>query len=384
MRIGIFTNNYKPIASGVTVSIDDFREGLKKLGHNTFVFAPNFPGYRDQDKDNFRYPSASITRKTKYPIPLPSKRAQDFFEEKHIELVHSQHPWGVGRYGLKLARRFGVPVIFTNHTMYPLYIDYLPKILPRKILMELVERSAIRYANKTDAVIAPTESIKEYLVGKGVKVPISVVSSGVDKEVLDKAPAANLRKRFSIPRDHTLLLNLSRVGPEKNLPTILEAYERVLKKFPKTSLVFAGGGAFLEALKEIASSMGLGKKVFFTDVVQVEERGGYFREGDIFVHSSLSETQGLVIVDSIMVGVPVVAIRANGVKDVIEDGVSGLLTENSAEALAAGVIKLMKDKKLRAKLAKGARERAKKYTIEVTSKKLEEVYKKVLKGVNSS
>ena len=250
--------------------------------------------------------------------------------------------------------------------------------------MELVERSAIRYANKTDAVIAPTESIKEYLVGKGVKVPISVVSSGVDKEVLDKAPAANLRKRFSIPRDHTLLLNLSRVGPEKNLPTILEAYERVLKKFPKTSLVFAGGGAFLEALKEIASSMGLGKKVFFTDVVQVEERGGYFREGDIFVHSSLSETQGLVIVDSIMVGVPVVAIRANGVKDVIEDGVSGLLTENSAEALAAGVIKLMKDKKLRAKLAKGARERAKKYTIEVTSKKLEEVYKKVLKGVNSS
>ena len=379
MRIGIFTNNYRPIVSGVTVSVDNFREGLRALGHNIFVFAPNFSGYRDQDKDNFRYPSASITHKAKYPIPLPSHKAKDFFKDKKIELVHSQHPWGVGRYALKLARHFGVPIIFTNHTMYPLYIDYLPKILPRKILMRLIEKSAIGYANKVDAVIAPTESIKEYLTQKGVKTPMYVVSSGVDREVLNKAPVANLRKRFDIPEDHALLLNLSRVGPEKNLPTILEAYKKVLKEFPKVSLVFAGGGVFLEKLKEITSNMGLSKKVFFTDLVQLEKRGGYFREGDIFVHSSLSETQGLVIVDSIMVGVPVVAIEANGVKDIVKNGENGLLTGNSAEALAEGVLKLLRDKKLRSKLAKGALESAKEYTIKATSQKLEAVYKAVLK-----
>ena len=380
MRIGIFTNNYRPIVSGVTVSIDDFREGLEKLGHNVYIFTSKFGGYEDQNKNNFRYPSILIANKAKYPIPLPSRKAKDFFQDKKIELVHSQHPWGIGRYALRLARNLGVPIIFTNHTIYPLYIDYLPKILPRKIFVKLIEKSAIRYANSTDAVVAPTESTKEYLIAKGVKAPIYVVPSGVDKRVLDRAPAANLRKRFNIPSDHTLLLNLSRVGPEKNLPTILEAYKRVFEKFPEVSLVLAGGGIFLEKLKRMASDMGLSEKVFFTDVVQMEERGGYFREGDIFVHSSLSETQSLVIVDSLMVGVPVVAIEANGVRDVIKNGENGLLTKNSAESLAQGILKLLKDKKLRAKLARGASESAKKYTIETTSTTLEAVYKKVLEG----
>ena len=379
MRIGIFTNNYRPIVSGVTVSVDNFREGLERLGHNVFIFAPKFSGYSDQNKNNFRYPSLPIANKAKYPIPLPSRAARDFFKSKRIELIHSQHPWGVGKSALNLARRFRVPIIFTNHTMYPLYIDYLPKILPRNVLMGLIERSAIRYANKTDAVIAPTESIKEYLTQKGVRVPIYVVSSGVDREVLDHAPSANLRERFNIPKDHVLLLNLSRVGPEKNLPIILEAYREVIKEFPRVTLVFAGGGVFLEELKKIASNMGLGKRVFFTDLVQLEERGGYFREADIFVHSSLSETQGLVIVDSLMVGVPVVAIDANGVRDIIEDGKNGLLTQNSKEALAQGILRLLRDTKLRAKLAKGASESAKQYTISATSEKLETVYVKTIK-----
>lgn len=380
MKVGIFTNNYRPIVSGVTVSIDNFREGLRRLGHDVFVFAPKFGKEVDKNKDNFRYPSVSITRKVKYPIPLPSFRAREFFKNEKIEIVHTQHPWGVGRYGLKLARRFNVPVIFTNHTMYPLYVDYIPKILPRKFTMGLIEKSAIRYANKTDAVIAPTESVRQYLTQRGIKVPIYVVPSGIDGGILEKAPGANLRKRFSIPKDHTLLLNLSRVGPEKNLPMILEAYKEILKEFSKVSLVLAGGGAFLDELKKITSDMGLSRGVFFTDLVQPEERGGYFREGDIFVHSSLSETQGLVMVDSLMVGVPIVAVEANGSRDIVRDGQNGLLTQNSPKALAEGILKLIKNKKLRERLARGARESAREYAVETTSKKLEGVYRKILEG----
>ena len=384
MRVGIFTNNYKPIISGVTVSVENFREGLEKLGHNVFIFAPEFKGYKDLDNKHFRYPSVRASRKAQYPIPLPSSRAKDFLIENKIELIHSQHPWGVGEYALKLAKHFGIPIIFTNHTMYPLYVDYIPRVLPKKTLMKLVEEGAIRYANAVNTVIAPTDSVKEYLIEKGVKTAIYVVPSGVDKKILDEAPAAHLRERFNISKDHTLLLNLSRVGPEKNLPAILRAYKDVLSEFPKVSLVFAGGGAFLEELKKMADDMGLSKGVFFTDTVQLEERGGYFREGDIFVHSSLSETQGLAMVDSLMVGVPIVSMDAMGSRDIVKDGENGLLTGDSPEGLANGILRLLKDQNLRNKLAEGALKSAEEHTIEKTSKKLEEVYKEVLSKTKPS
>ncbi|MDP3953436.1 MAG: glycosyltransferase [bacterium] len=378
MRIGIFTNNYKPIVGGLTVSIVSFRQGLERLGHDVYVFAPRFEGYKETDKRVFRYPSAPIKYKTQYPIAIHTNKDQKYFADAKIDLVHALHPWVVGKYGLRLARRFRVPIVFTNHTMYPLYIDYVPKILPRRLAMGFIERSAMRFANKVDAVIAPTRGVKEYLQRNGVKKPIYVVPSGIEQKSLRKTPPAGLRKRFGIPKDHKILLNLSRISPEKNLPLILEAYQKVLMEYPKTSLVMAGGGPYLETLKGIARQMGLESKVFFTGLVQMDQRGGYFKEGDIFVHSSLSETQGLILIDSMAVGVPIVAVKATGVVDVVEDGQSGLLTDGSADALAKGVLRLLRDDKLREKLAKGASQRAKEYTIEKTSRKLEEVYKEVL------
>lgn len=377
MNIAIFTNNYKPIISGVTVSVDNFTQGLRKLGHRVFILAPDFRGHRDLDKNHFRYPSLSLSRKVHYPIPLPSNRAKAFCINNKIELIHSQHPWGVGKYAVKLARHLDVPIIFTNHTMYPLYTDYIPKILPQKLLMKLIEASAVRYANKVDAVIAPTDGLRKYLIGKGVTKPIYVVPSGVDRRILDSAPPAHLRKRFNIPPTHKLLLNLSRVGPEKNLPALLIAYKKILAEFPNTALVIAGGGSFLTTLQEIARDMGLSKKVFFTDTVQLEERGGYFREADIFVHSSLSETQGLVMVDSLMVGVPIVAMDAIGPRDIVQNEINGLITEPTPEALAEATLKLLTNDKLREKLAKGAIVSAREYTIDKTSERLEAVYQKL-------
>ncbi|MEX2053948.1 MAG: glycosyltransferase [Candidatus Colwellbacteria bacterium] len=378
MRVGIFTNNYKPIVGGLTVSISNFRKGLQDLGHQVHIFAPQFNSYKDKEDHIFRYPSARTKYKTEFPVALPSSKDEKYFKENKIELIHSQHPWVVGRYGLKLAKRFNIPIIFTNHTMYSQYVDYLPKLLPRRLAMYFIEKSAIRYANKTNAVIAPTPGVKEYLLGKGVKRPIYIVPSGVEQESLRSAPPANLRERFKIPEDHKLLLNLSRVGPEKNLPLILEAYKRALVEYPNISLVMAGGGAYLETLKEKAKEMGLESRVFFTGQVDMDKRGGYFKEGDVFVHSSLSETQGLIMVDSMAVGVPVVAVKAQGVVDVVEDGKSGLLTGGSADDLAKGILRLLRDDELRKRLSRGALQRAGEYTIEKTSKKLEEVYREVL------
>jgi glycosyltransferase involved in cell wall biosynthesis len=385
MRIGIFTNNFTPLVNGVVVSISTFKKGLEKLGHEVYIFAPAFRGYNDTDKNVFRYPSIPLAYKAEYPIALPTRRDEKFAKEHGLQLVHAQHPWGVGRSALRLAQNLSLPVIFTNHTRYEFYVDYVPPLLPKHLVIKLVERAAAGYANQTDAVIAPTLSIKEYLIKNGVREPlIHILPSGIDFSVLKSAPPANLRKRFDIPADHKLILYFGRVGPEKNLPVILEAYKYISSKESKTTLVIAGGtkGAetYLEFLKQSAAKLGIAEKVYFTGIVPPEERGGYFREGDVFIHSSLSETQGLIMTDAMAFGVPVVAIRASGVVDIVRDGENGLITDNSTQALAEGVLKVIKDSNLHKRLSEGAEKSAQEYTTEAVSIRLERIYKEVLEG----
>lgn len=378
MRIGIFTNNYIPILSGVSLSVKNFREGLEKLGHDVFVFAPAFKGYKDKGNRVFRYPSFQMKYKFKYPLPFPSIRDDDFARDNKLELIHSQHPWGIGRYALKIARQLNIPIIFTNHTRYSFYVDYLPKFVPRKLAAKFVEKSVTKYANKVDAVIAPTDHIKEYLIDKGVTTPIHVAPTGVDPKDLLSAPDGNLKKKYNIPEDYQIIFNLSRVSPEKNVKILLKAYEEVLKKKKKVALVVAGEGPDKKYFEQLVKEKGLDDRVFFIGAIPFEKRGGYFKEGDVFMHASLSETQGLVMVDSLVVGVPVVAIEATGVVDVVEDGKSGLITKNSAKALAEGTLKVLNDSKLRAKLSKGAKARGKRYSILPTARRMESIYKTVL------
>ncbi|MDD5710675.1 MAG: glycosyltransferase [Candidatus Colwellbacteria bacterium] len=384
MKIGIFTNNFTPLVNGVVVSISTFRKGLEKLGHEVFVFAPRFKGYDDQDSRIFRFPSVSTSYKAKYPVPLPTIRsAERFIKKNGLDLIHAQHPWGVASSALKLARKLSLPIVFTNHTRYEFYIDYVPPLLPKHLAIKLIERMAARYANKTDVVIAPTPGIKDYLIKNGVRESlIRILPSGIDFSILESAPDAKLRERFNIPQDHKIILYFGRVGPEKNLITILEAYKHILKEEKKTALIVAGGtkGAesYLEFLKQSAVKLDIAHKTHFTGIVEPEERGGYFREGDVFIHSSLSETQGLIITDSMAFGVPVVAIRASGVVDIVVDGENGLIMDNSAKALASGVLRVLRDNELRDKLSRGAKKSAQEYTVEAVTSRLEKVYQEVL------
>jgi len=172
------------------------------------------------------------------------------------------------------------------------------------------------------------------------------------------------------------------MGPEKNLQTILRAYKYILEKERKVTLVMAGGtkgaGAYLELLRQTTKDLGISQSVHFTGIIPPEERGGYFREGDVFIHASLSETQGLIMAEAMNFGVPVVAIRASGVVDIVVDGENGLMTDNSAEALAEGVLRVLRDDKLRDKLSEGARKSAQEYTVEAVTSRLEKVYKEIL------
>lgn len=378
MRIGIFTNNYAPIISGVTTSILNFRKGLEAEGHDVFIFAPEFKGHEETDRRVFRYPSAPFEYKAKYPVPLPSITDKEFLEKAKLDIIHSQHPWGVGATGYRLARKNNIPIVFTNHAMYGVFIDYLPPVLPRNMTVDFIESSAVRYANKVDAVISPTESIKQYLRHVGVKNKIHTVPSGFDAEKLNKDPDFDLRKKYKIPKEHKILMNVSRIGPEKNLPTLLRAHRRVIEKEPETTLVIVGGGVFLNELKALASRIGIEDKTVFTDTVQLEDVGDYYKQADIFVYSSVKDAQGLVMVEAMATGLPVIAAKATGVVDLVKDGVNGYITVDTPKGLADKILLLIQEEAKLKKLSAGALETSKAYTIPETTEKLLKVYNSIL------
>jgi len=378
MRIGIFTNNFTPIVSGVTNSVENFREGLNKSGHEVFVFAPNFPGYKDKDDHIFRYPSAPIKYKAKYPIPMPSGRVLNFVKKTKLDLIHSQHPWAIGSSALKIARKLNIPIIFTNHTRYEYYVDYVPPLLPRKLLIKIVEKAATRYANKVDAVIVPTPSIEQYLRENGVKKPIYVNPSGIDFSELNASPDVNLRKKYNIPEKDKIIINISRIGPEKNLPRILEAFKIILDENSANTLVMVGGGPFLKELKATAKDLKIENKVIFTDLIQFEEVGGYLKGADVFIHASLSETQGLVMLEAMAMNLPVIAVGASAVTDIVKSNVNGDIAKDTPKSLADACLKVLSNEKLMIKLSKGALVTAKEYKKEKTTEGLLKIYKKII------
>ncbi|MBU2101239.1 glycosyltransferase [Patescibacteria group bacterium] len=294
-------------------------------------------------------------------------------------MVHAQHPWAIGASGLKIGRKLNIPVLFTNHTRYEYYVDYVPPLLPKKLLIKIVEDASTRFANKSDAVIAPTPGIEDYLRKNGVTKPIYVAPSGVDFSALQSSPSAKLRSKYKIPKEDRIIINVSRIGPEKNLPTILKAFKLILEKEPNTTLVMVGGGPFLEELKKIAKQLKVDKKTIFTDLVPFEAVGGNLKDADLFIHASLSETQGLVMLEAMAMSLPVMAVKASGVIDIVESNKNGQMTENSPEALAEATLKALLSKTEMAKLTKGALATAREYEVGKTTKRLEGIYKELVK-----
>ncbi len=383
MKIGIFTNNYRPITGGLTTSIVGFKKGLEAKGHEVFIFAPKFPGHTDTDRHVYRYPSLNFKYKTAYPLAIPlSRKNSKIIKNLNLDIIHSQHPQLLGSAAKRWAKKLGLPLIFTNHTRYESYTHYVP-LIPQSLLKWLAVWSSTRYANSCDAVIAPTEEIKDILLKNGVASPIEVIPSGIDISkfaALDKKRArTEIRKSYGIGENEILLLCIDRIAPEKNLEFLLRVFQKISARNKNIRFMLVGDGPSLPEIKQLAERLGISEQMAFPGLIALERIAQYYAAGDIFVHSSLTETQGLITVEAMASSLPIVAIKATGVCDLIKSGHSGILTQNSEEEFSQAVMKLVEDKDYRSRLGKNAFEEAKNYSIENSTEKLIEVYQRLAK-----
>ncbi len=374
MKIGFFTNIYKPVINGVVSSISSFKKGLEDLGHEVYIFAPTHPNYKDNEKGIFRIESLKLPSQEEYRITLPVFNKKSLKVIQELDIIHTQHPLIMGNYGSFFANFHTKPLVFTHHTQYDKYSHYIPfeqelvKILARQIVKD--------YANKCDCVIAPSESIKKMLLKQGIRSRIEVIPTGINLDVFGNPNREIIRKKYNLSPDQKLLLYAGRIAKEKNLEFLLKAFKLVLNKRPDTYLMLVGHGPEKGYLDALIKKFGLEKNIFSVGISRSIQ--DYYAAADLFVFSSVTETQGLVLVEAMAAGTPVVAVDSPGVREVV-DGKNGLLAKESLTEFSEKIIKVLNDNKLRKKMSEHARKTANKYSISKMSRKVLKVYESVLK-----
>jgi len=379
MKIGIFTNNYLPNPYGVTGSVETFRREFERRGHTVYIFAANWPGYVDKNENVFRYPSLDINFKFRFPIAIPFSRKMDKIIEKlDLDIIHSQHPNLLGGAAKKWAKKKKIPLVFTWHTLYDKYANYV-SFLPEKLVGWWTIRNARIYANKVDQVIVPTESVVPILRKWGVTNQIEAISTGVDEELFQDTDRIKTRSRFSFKESDKVILLLSRLTEEKNVEFIFNSLLDILKNHQDVKFLVVGGGYLQEKFENWAKENNLQNQVFFTGEVKREEVKNFYVAADIFVYSSLSETQGTIITEAIYMGLPIVAVRATGISSLVEDKRSGFLTRLDEKEFSEKVQFLLENKEIREEISKTSKKIAQeKYTAEACGKKMLDVYQKLI------
>lgn len=393
MRIAMMTNNYKPIVGGVPISIERLAQGLRARGHDVDIFAPTYPG---QTPENGVIRYRTYNRKPKNGLVIPNIFDADIdrrFDAKAYDLVHTHHPTLIGYRAWQLSRRHKLPLALTYHTRYEQYLHHLrPCSSAQKddaahpdnkqkhsLLANVVTAHNRIFINRCHNVFVPGQSMKEILEQMGVTTPIHILPTGLSPSDFssDTDIASSLRRRYA-PHGENLFCSVARLEKEKNIPFLLRAMAayKARSQTPFRLLVI-GEGSQKDALQQYAARLGLGSELIFTGCIPHTQLNNYYAACDAFLFSSQSETQGVVLLEAMAVGLPVVAVAASGVNDVVNDGVNGFLSPLRELDFASILGQLAGSSQYRT-LCQNARATAKAYTASQIAQRAETLYMTLL------
>lgn len=362
MRIGFFTETFLPQQNGVVTSMLNYGNELVRRGHEVCVFCPGHKGQKHGTDENnfkvFRYPSFSFPPYPEYRVALPHG------EVPKLDIVHTHGPFMMGQFGLKVAEKQKIPKISTYHTLLS---EYAKKYLA--LATPLAWAYQRRHYNRYDKLTTPSLAIKKILAEHGINGKIEVVPNSVDAAFrpLGKEKA---RKRLMLDSDEKIFLSLGRLGFEKNVDVIIKAMESVDGK-----LLVVGKGPASEKLKSLANQRKLNAKVRFAGFVEKSLLPHYYSAADAFVIASTTETQGVVCLEAMACGCPVIGADATAIPEAVENGRNGFLFEAGNINELTCLLNSFKPSK---KLSKNAIKESKKYSVEKCTDKLEKVYESLV------
>jgi glycosyltransferase involved in cell wall biosynthesis len=323
----MFTNTYLPHVGGVARSIYTFVSDLRAAGHSVLIVAPVFPDCEAHDtseEDILRVPAITEMNGSEFSMRLPVP----FFVSEAIEkfkpdIIHSHHPYLMGDSAFRAARQRLLPLVFTHHTLYEEYTHHMN--MDVEAIQQFAANISTQYAALCDHIIAPSKSISDLLMTRGVDKQISVIPTGVDIPFFSDGNGNEFRKDHNISEKTFVIGHVGRLAAEKNLEFLTQAAARAVKNRPDTLFLVVGDGPVREKIQTIFSAHHVADRLFFTGSLSGKALADAYHAMDLFVFSSFSETQGMVLTEAMAAGVPVMALDGPGVKDVIIDEHNGIL-----------------------------------------------------------
>lgn len=337
MKILITTDLFTTETNGVVTSVKNLYEELKEKGHDIRILT--LSGNRHSHKEGDVYYIRSVSIGKIYPnVRMPTSYRHRLIKELidwRPDVIHSQCEFFTFQYAQRIARLTGAPLVHTYHTLYEQYVPYL--IPSQRVGNKVVQIISKKRLRPVDQIIVPTRKVETTLHRYGLDAPISVVPSGISLEQhhrrISPQVRQQMRRELGIGEEQPVLLNLGRLGTEKNLDELVRFFASALRRHSDLIFLIVGDGPAREHLEKLAAELGVSSQVIFTGMVSPTLVQEYYQLADIFVSASTSETQGLTYVEAAANGLPLLCRQDLCLKDIIVQGENGYEYTNEAEFL---------------------------------------------------
>lgn len=363
--------------NGVVTSIATFVEEFRKQGHRVVIFAPSSSGDQKLESDVIRFPAVVYPFQKEYVFALPFLKPIQNFESFKFDIVHIQTPFSMGLYGLKLAKKYNIPTVHTYHTFFERYVHYIP-ILPLPFLTKAARKISEKFCNQFNLVLAPSPQMASHLKNYNVTTPIEVIPTGIEPPNVTEIDQFEMAKRFNIKKTENWVIFGGRLGKEKNVYFMIDAFIKMANVMPDLKLLVVGDGPERDGLTQKIKAANLTDRVVFTGYLTRKQMICAFSLAKLYLFPSVTETQGLTLLESFSVGTPAACIRSMGSEYLMKNGVGGVLVDENLETYVSEALKLLTDSALRRQKSDEARQRANEFSATALSSQVLNLYERLI------
>jgi 1,2-diacylglycerol 3-alpha-glucosyltransferase len=391
LTIAYITDQYWPVISGVPVSIDAFRKEMIQLGHDVYLLAPDYPGGDAIDR---RMGNTKVIRFKSFPVflsksdrlvfPTEKRKIYQALDSIKPDLIHLQSEFIISKIALNYSRERKIPSVMTAHTNWEELADLYFFICLNKFAKWYTKVRMRYFLNKVTTVIVPTTLMRSLLKGYGVTNKMHIVPTGL--AITDfhkhlntiKTSKTELLRDFPALLGKRILLSAGRIGKEKNLLFVIEAYRRLKNEFPNLLLVIVGDGPYKKELEKEVEEMGLSNDVLFTGFIPKSRMPDIYAISEILLFASKVESQGLVTIEAMSCGTPVVAIGEMGTREVMNGDNGGFMVKDDIDEFTGKARLLLSNKKVYDRKVNDAVKHSKLWTIDRFVASMQDLYYKTI------
>lgn len=385
MNILMLSDVYFPRVNGVSTSIRTFARTLRAQGHEVTLVAPDYgPGSgqaaHDDEFEVLRVPSRVVffDPEDRLMRPGPLRAVEHALRERRWDVIHIHTPFRAHSLGLRLARHGGWSTVETYHTYFEEYVGHYLPWLPSGLTRALARRASRHLCHGVDHLVVPSEQMAQVLERYGITTPSTVLPTGIDLSEFGGGDGARFRQAHGIDADRPTLVTVSRLSMEKNIGFLLRVVQRLVAHFPDLLFLIAGEGPDEARLKRMARELGLDDHVrFFGNLDRRTQLLDAYRAGDVFVFASPTETQGLVLIEAMALGVPIVSTAQMGTATVLRHARGALIADPDVAVFAERVADLLRSPSRRAALSAAGPIDAQAWSSDALGRQLADLYRRL-------